>query len=221
MTVSRALSDPSSVSDKMRRKVDAAVRQFGYLPNRIAGSLSSKRSNVVGLVVPSIRNSLYAAMNPGGIRADLVCTAVPVAYPCNVTYDQMFTVQPFSNVMTVKTMTGQQIYALLAQQFNNPSSGQLRVLQVSSGFTYSYTFSGTSGAITPGSVKIGGVAVDPLASYRVAMNNFLASGGDGFTVFNEGTDQLGGEVDIDAFVAYFGKFSPVAPGPQNRITRLP
>ena len=57
MTVSRALSDPASVSDEMRRKVDAAVRQFGYLPNRIAGSLSSKRSNVVGLVVPSIRNS--------------------------------------------------------------------------------------------------------------------------------------------------------------------
>ncbi len=46
MTVSRALSDPPSVSDKMRRKVDAAVRQFGYRPNRIAGSLSSKRSNV-------------------------------------------------------------------------------------------------------------------------------------------------------------------------------
>src|SRR5437763_2447582 len=62
MTVSRALSDPSSVSEKMRRKVDAAVREFGYLPNRIAGSLSSKRSNVVGLVVPSIRNSLYANM---------------------------------------------------------------------------------------------------------------------------------------------------------------
>ena len=62
MTVSRALRDPSTVSEKMRRKVDAAVREFGYLPNRIAGSLSSKRSNVVGLIVPSIRNSLYASM---------------------------------------------------------------------------------------------------------------------------------------------------------------
>src|SRR5882672_810317 len=61
MTVSRALRDPATVSEKMRRKVDAAVREFGYLPNRIAGSLSSKRSNVVGLVVPSIRNSLYAS----------------------------------------------------------------------------------------------------------------------------------------------------------------
>jgi len=62
MTVSRALRDPATVSEKMRRKVDAAVREFGYLPNRIAGSLSSSRSNVVGLIVPSIRNSLYASM---------------------------------------------------------------------------------------------------------------------------------------------------------------
>jgi len=62
MTVSRALRDPESVSEAMRRKVEAAVRQFGYLPNRIAGSLSSKRSNIVGLVVPSLRNSLYATM---------------------------------------------------------------------------------------------------------------------------------------------------------------
>ena len=62
MTVSRALRAPSTVSEKLRRKVDAAVREFGYLPNRIAASLSSKRSNIVGLIVPSIRNSLYASM---------------------------------------------------------------------------------------------------------------------------------------------------------------
>jgi LacI family gluconate utilization system Gnt-I transcriptional repressor len=62
MTVSRALRDPATVSEKMRRKVEAAVREFGYVPNRIAGSLSSKRSNVVGLIIPSIRNSLYASM---------------------------------------------------------------------------------------------------------------------------------------------------------------
>jgi 5'-nucleotidase-like protein len=53
----------------------------------------------------------------------------------------------------------------------------------------------------------------PGASYRVAMNNFLADGGDGFTVFREGTDQLGGEIDLDALVNYFMKQSPVGPGP--------
>jgi 5'-nucleotidase len=58
-------------------------------------------------------------------------------------------------------------------------------------------------------------------SYRVAMNNFLASGGDNFTVFNEGTDPLGGEIDLDALVNYFTANSPVSPGPQNRVTRIP
>jgi 5'-nucleotidase len=211
----------------------------GPIKNRIVGSISADitrattfaQETALGDVIADAQlastsptdfgGAVVAFMNPGGIRADLVCTATPVAYPCNVTYDQMFTVQPFSNVMTVKTMTGQQIYNLLAQQFNNPSAGALRVLQVSKGFTYSYSFSGTTGTIVPGSVKIGGVAVDPLAPYRVAMNNFLASGGDGFSVFNQGTDQLGGEIDIDAFVAYFQKNSPVAPGPRDRITRLP
>ena len=52
------------------------------------------------------------------------------------------------------------------------------------------------------------------------MNSFLADGGDGFTVFREGTDQLGGEIDIDALVSFFMTSSPVAPGPQDRITRV-
>ncbi len=51
------------------------------------------------------------------------------------------------------------------------------------------------------------------------MNSFLSSGGDGFSVFTQGTNQIGGAVDIDALEAYFRANSPVAPGPQNRITR--
>jgi 5'-nucleotidase len=53
------------------------------------------------------------------------------------------------------------------------------------------------------------------------MNNFLADGGDGFSVFREGTDQLGGEIDLDALVPIL--HGQVArPGrAQDRITRLP
>lgn len=60
MTVSRVLREPSKVSVEMRRRVEDAIDQTGYLPNRIAGSLSSNRSNVVGLILPSVRNSLFA-----------------------------------------------------------------------------------------------------------------------------------------------------------------
>jgi 5'-nucleotidase len=55
---------------------------------------------------------------------------------------------------------------------------------------------------------IDGVEVQPTDSFRVTMNNFLATGGDGFTVFNEGTESLGGAQDIDAWVAYFQSKEP-------------
>jgi 2',3'-cyclic-nucleotide 2'-phosphodiesterase (5'-nucleotidase family) len=126
--------------------------------------------------------AVVAFMNPGGIRADLVCSqACSQASPAPVTYNQLFNVQPFNNVMTVKTMTGDMIYRLLEQQF----TGANGILQVSDGFAYSWSPT-TTPHVVPGSVTIDGVAVDKTASYRVAMNNFLASGGDGFTVFNEG-----------------------------------
>lgn len=61
MSVSRALRDPATVSKTMRERVMAAVEKAGYVPNRIAGSLSSRQSCVVGLIVPGISNSLYAS----------------------------------------------------------------------------------------------------------------------------------------------------------------
>lgn len=163
--------------------------------------------------------AVVAFMNPGGIRADLTCS-VPCSpgSPAPVTYNQLFTVQPFNNVMTVKTMTGEQIRRLLEQQFTVIAPA-IRLLQVSNGFTYTYNLSLPAGSRVF-NIKLNGANIDPLASYRVAMNNFLASGGDGFTVFNEGTNPLGGEIDLDALVNYFLKNSPVAPGPQDRVTRV-
>lgn len=60
MTVSRALRDPSSCTAETLERIEAAIAATGYMPNRVAGSLSSRRTNVVGLIVPSLRNSLFA-----------------------------------------------------------------------------------------------------------------------------------------------------------------
>ena len=164
-------------------------------------------------------NAVVAFMNPGGIRADLTCSvACSTASPAPVTYNQLFNVQPFNNVMTVKTMTGDMIRRLLEQQFT-VISPSIRLLQVSNGFTYTYDATQPAGSRVF-NIKISGTPIDPLASYRVAMNNFLASGGDGFTVFNEGTDPLGGEIDLDALVNYFLKNSPISPGTRDRVTRI-
>ena len=154
--------------------------------------------------------AVVAFMNPGGIRADIA--------PGEVTYGELFTVQPFNNVMQVMTCTGAQIDALLEQQFRSTGN---TILQVPDGFTYTWDAAAPLGSrVDIASIKIDGTPIAALASYRVAMNNFLAGGGDGFTVFTGCTDPLGGEIDLDVLVAYFEANSPVAPGPQNRITRL-
>ena len=165
--------------------------------------------------------AVVAFMNPGGIRADLTFNNnAGGEAPGQVTYNELFTVQPFNNVMTVATCTGAQLKTILEQQFDNPSAGQDRVLQVSKGFTYSYNRSAPAGSrVDAASIRIGGAAVVPTQSYRVAMNNFLYGGGDNFTGFRSCTNPLGGEIDLDVLVRYFQQHSPVAPGARDRITR--
>ena len=70
------------------------------------------------------------------------------------------------------------------------------------------------------SIAIDGVAVEHDGQYRVAVNSYLAGGGSGFSVLEEGTDRAGGEIDLDALVAYFAQDGVVSPGAQDRITRL-
>jgi 5'-nucleotidase len=168
---------------------------------------------------PLFGGAVVAFMNPGGIRADIIASQTPGGEAVGeVTYGELFSVQPFSNVMTVMTCTGNQIEALLEQQFR--ASGNT-ILQVPDGFTYTWDNAAAVGSkVDIASIMIDAVPIVGANSYRVAMNNFLATGGDGFSVFTQCTDPLGGEIDLDVLVTYFGANSPVPPGPQNRITRL-
>jgi 5'-nucleotidase len=175
---------------------------------------------------PGFGDAVVAFMNPGGIRTDLVHGQISGGEAAGeVTYGEAFNVQPFQNSLVTMTLTGEQIDALLEQQFGPPPAGSTTerrvVLQVSNGFTYTYDAAAPFGSrIDPSTIRIDGVVVDPSASYRVTVNSFLADGGDGFSVLRSGTSRLGGEVDLDAFARYLGTHSPVAPGPQDRITRL-
>jgi 5'-nucleotidase len=170
---------------------------------------------------PANGGAVIAFMNPGGIRADLSYAGSPAGEgDGNVTYGESFTVQPFGNNLVTTTLTGAQIKQVLEQQFNNPGPGQTRILQISNGFTYSWSLSAPAGSKVS-NMMLNGTPIDLSASYRVTMNSFLADGGDNFSAFTLGTDRLGGAVDTDALEAYFQAFSPVAPGPMNRITVLP
>ncbi|MFL5715556.1 MAG: bifunctional metallophosphatase/5'-nucleotidase [Chloroflexota bacterium] len=167
--------------------------------------------------------SVAAFMNSGGVRAGLLFNQLSGGeQPGEVTYGEAFTVQPFGNTLVVKTCTGQQIYDVLNQQFNNPSAGANRIMLPSGNVRYQWT--STGGAhIVDGTVSFdgGSTFIDKTADYNVTMNNFMADGGDNYTVFKSCADPLGGEVDIDAFARYLGAHSPLGAPPLVRITRVP
>jgi 5'-nucleotidase len=167
--------------------------------------------------------AVAAFMNPGGIRADLTYASSPAGEgDGNVTFGESFTVQPFGNSLVTMTLTGAQIERVLEEQFPNCTLPAARILQVSAGFTYTWNSAGgVCDKVDPASISINGVPLDLSASYRITVNSFLADGGDSFPTLAQGTNRLGGEVDTDAIERYLTDFSPVAPGPQNRIIRIP
>jgi LacI family gluconate utilization system Gnt-I transcriptional repressor len=60
ITVSRVVRLPELVAPETRSKVEAAMRELGYVPNQIAGALAGARTQSVGVLVPTIANSIFA-----------------------------------------------------------------------------------------------------------------------------------------------------------------
>jgi 5'-nucleotidase len=151
-----------------------------------------------------------ALTNPGGLRADLVGDAV--------TYGQVYAVQPFGNSLEVLTLPGAALRSVLEQQFQPRGDGSVteRILSPSSSLTYTMDRSATVGNRIS-DIRVNGEPVSPDGVYRVAVNRFLADGGDGFDAFRTHTEAVHAGCDLDAFITYLGAGSPVSPPRTDRI----
>ena len=219
-----------AIADKYRAAVaPIANRVVGQITEDITRDVGFNQESPLGDVIADAQlaytttaGAQIALMNPGGIRASLSYAFSPGGEPPGaVTYGECFTVQPFNNLVVTQTFTGAGLKEVLEQQFVG-FGGQTtqRVLQVSSGFTYTYDTRLAAGARVS-DMRLNGTLIDPVATYRVTTNDFLANGGDGFTRLTVGTNRTTAPgFDVDALVAYLGAGAPVAPGPANRITRL-
>ncbi len=210
-----------------------ANKPVGYISADVEGRGSAAYEKPLGDVIADAQleglapadkgGAQIAFMNTGGIRSDLAHKASGDEGDGVVTYGEAFTVQPFTNMMTTVDLTGAQVIAALQQQVSGANAAQPRILQISKGLTYTLdlTKSGADRVVT-GSVKLNGAAIDPAKTYRVAMNEFLTGGGDGFPAFKEGRNKLVGASDLDLFVAYLKAHStpsaPLSPPPADRIT---
>ena len=108
-------------------------------------------------------------------------------------------------------------------------------MQVSNGFKFSWSAGAAACnkivdvSLNGAAIVSGGVIVNPADTFRVTVNNFMATGGDNYTVLTAGANPLGGAQDIDALVAYMANFK--SPNPpydptdsalnKPRVTMLP
>ncbi|WP_082692757.1 bifunctional UDP-sugar hydrolase/5'-nucleotidase [Bacillus sp. FJAT-29814] len=205
---------------EIRQMIEGYEAKIEPIVNEVVGStttaLTSKQNengeSVLGdFIADSQRIALktdFAFMNPGGIRADIDSG--------DITWGEVYTVQPFNNDMIRMTMTGQQIRNLLNQQWGAKTT----MLQIS-GLSYTWDSNKPSGQKVVDITLADGSPIDPNKSYTVAANIFLAGGGDGFTEFTKAQNKEVGPVDLDVLVAYIkAQPKPFTYGLQNRIRKL-
>ncbi len=214
------------VADAKAKSAPIANRQVGTITADLPAAGNAAGESSLGDVIADAQlagtasnNAVIAMTNPGGIRADLTYkSSANNEGDGVVTYGEAFTVQPFANIMQTITLTGANLKNVLEQQWApglNP-----KFLQISSSLHYSWSASAPQGSRVS-NITVNGTPVDPAATFRVSVNNFLAAGGDGFTEFTKGTNLAGGPVDLDALIAYLGAHPNLAPPAADRITRLP
>ncbi|HYC94803.1 MAG TPA: bifunctional metallophosphatase/5'-nucleotidase, partial [Sphingomicrobium sp.] len=188
-----------------RDRSDAAVKQIvdRYIAAaapaaaRVVGTLAgpalnnefddeSPAANLIADAQLAATRSLGAQagfMNGGGVRTGLTPDAQG-----RITFGQIFDLQPFGNGLVVVELTGEQLGRLLEQQFTDDSyapGARSRLLVPSANFAFDYDLSKPNGQRIV-TMSLDGKPIDRAKNYRIAVNNFLASGGDGYSVLTEG-----------------------------------
>ena len=203
----------------VRRYSDAARpvadRVVAHLPGAISAKPDDNKEKPLGDLIADAQlawarahgGAQIAFMNGGGVRTDLIPRPDGI-----VTFGQLFSLQPFGNGLVVQTLTGAQLKRLLEQQFLGPE-----LMEPSVGFAFEYDESRAAGdRILTATFE--GKPIDPSASYRVVTNSFMASGGDNYTVLQEGTDRRDVGIDIDALEAFLAAGPAIPAG--GRIKKL-
>ncbi|AZN43648.1 bifunctional 2',3'-cyclic-nucleotide 2'-phosphodiesterase/3'-nucleotidase [Paenibacillus albus] len=173
------LSQPVGTTDQVYAKANAYTQEIAL------GSL----------IADAMKDSMdadFAFMNPGGIRADL-----PQG---SVLYSDLFRIQPFGNQLVKMTLTGAQIRTLLQQQWGD-TPDKTKTLQIS-GLKYTADFSKPIAERVIALTKEDGTEISDTEEYTAVVNNFMAAGGDNYTVLTQGANPVAGITDIDAFYNY-------------------
>jgi len=207
------------IIDRWEQRLDAQLDQVvGEALVDLNGERQFVRTgetNLGNLVADILRETVGADIgltNGGGIRASIAVGPV--------TLRDIYTVLPFDNILVGIELTGEQILAALEHSVSAYPAQLGGFLQVS-GLTFTFDASKPAGQRVV-EVLVGGEPLDLKQVYRVATNDFLAAGGDGYEMFVGarqfyGTQMADGEFLRDVVAAYFREHGVVAPQVEGRI----
>ena len=220
--------------------VDAANAETAPLRNRVIGSQSidilrdptrlseSAMGNLVAdAMLAKYPEAVASITNSGGLRADIRGTPPSGGEaPNEITWGEVFAVLPFNNRAALATITGAQLREALLNGFSpvcNTAIATGRFPQVA-GLKLAFHCEGTTPVIDEMALAPEGPAgpVTPIAdgdSLRIVTNDFMLTGGDGYTAFLGATDVQQPDELLEVAVEYIGAHSPVAPAVEGRITR--
>jgi 2',3'-cyclic-nucleotide 2'-phosphodiesterase (5'-nucleotidase family)/predicted AlkP superfamily pyrophosphatase or phosphodiesterase len=219
--------------------VDDANAQTAVLRNQVIGTqqFDIKRAptrlfeSAMGNMVADAMRAKYpgvdaAYTNSGGLRQDINCTPPSAGEPaCAITWGEMFSVLPFGNRTVIETLTGAQLeQAFLngVSPFCNPQIATGRFPQIS-GLKITFSCNGTTPVITgmwktPQGISGPATPIGPADTVRFVTNDFMFTGGDGYTVFAQGTNVLQpGDDLLQVAIDYVAANSPVGPVVEGRI----
>jgi 2',3'-cyclic-nucleotide 2'-phosphodiesterase (5'-nucleotidase family) len=224
----QAIVDEANAETAVLRNQVIGTQQFDILraPTRLFESaMGNMVTDAMRLKYPGV-DAAYT--NSGGLRQDLLCDP-PTAGEgsCEITWGEMFSVLPFGNRTVILTLTGAQLEQAFINGFTpfcDPAftGGTGRFPQVS-GLRVTFSCNGTTPVVT-GMWKtpegIGGpeTPIGPADSVRFVTNDYMYTGGDGYTIFSQGTDVLQpGDDLLQVAIDYIGANSPVGPVVEGRI----
>jgi 5'-nucleotidase len=148
-----------------------------------------------GLVADAQREATHAdfgLMNRGGIRREL--------YPGTLTYGDLFELQPFGNTLLRLTLTGRELFRVLERSLVG-----LRPDLFPSGLVVRYDPSRPAGSRIVDVRRTNGDSIGSEDHYTLGVSDFLAGGGNGYTMLKDLPSEPAGAVDLDALIAWLGR----------------
>ena len=214
---SQALAD--SLTADMDAKLNVEIGTTDVVIDSRRNVVRAEEATMGNLIADAMRDATgadIALMNGGGIRGDRTYDA-----GAKLTRRDILTELPFGNLTVVTELPGSQVLAALENGVSQVERGSGRFAQVS-GLTFAY-----DAAAEPGKrvseVMVAGAPLEEGKIYRVAVNDFILGGGDGYSSLGGGkiiTDTGGGQLVANDVMAYVEKIGSLKPTVEGRIKKL-